>query len=256
MTNLLKQPSMRPRSRSDFAIAIICALTLEADAVEALFDETYDRLGRFYCKQPGDANSYVNGRIRDHNVVLCYMPGMGKGSAASVASSLRVSYTEIQLALVVGICGGAPYPSSDIEIFLGDVIISDAVVEYDFGRQYPGGFQRKTAKDILRRPDRETRTLLAGLKASRARNEFQDQMLQYLHKIQQSEARWKHPGYINDVLFEASYHHKHYRKILLLGAVVLTVIHLIIYAKRHWRIIAIVSGAMRTEFVVVEMVQM
>jgi nucleoside phosphorylase len=39
------------------------------------------------------------------------MPGIGKGSAASVASSLQVSYPDVQLALVVGICGGAPSPS-------------------------------------------------------------------------------------------------------------------------------------------------
>lgn len=126
---------MPPTSRDDFAVAIICALTLEADAVEELFDETYDRLGRKYEKQPGDDNAYINGRIGKHNVVLCYMPGMGKGSAASVASSLKVSYTRIQVALIVGICGGAPYPSSEEEIFLGDVIMSDSVIEYDFGRQ-------------------------------------------------------------------------------------------------------------------------
>jgi hypothetical protein len=33
---------MRPRSRNDFAIVIICALPLKVEAVEALFDETYD----------------------------------------------------------------------------------------------------------------------------------------------------------------------------------------------------------------------
>ena len=201
---------MRPRRRTDFAIAIICALTLEADAVEALFNETYDRLGKVYGKQDGDANAYINGRIGEHNVVLCYMPGMGKGSAAGVASSLRVSYTSIQLALVVGICGGAPYPTSNTQIFLGDVLISDAVVEYDFGRQYPGGFQRKTdVKDILGRPDREIRSLLAGLKARQTRIEFRDRMSQHLCIIQQSEAQWQHPE-SDDVLFEASYRHKHY----------------------------------------------
>ncbi|EDN05636.1 conserved hypothetical protein [Histoplasma mississippiense (nom. inval.)] len=201
---------MRPKSRTDFAIAIICALPLEADAVEALFDESYDRLGKFYGKQLGDANSYINGRIGEHNIVMCYMPGMGKGSAASVASSLRVSYTGVQLALVVGICGGAPRPSCDQKVFLGDVIISDAVVEYDFGRQYPGGFWRKTeVRDILGRPDREIRTLLAGLKARRTCSEFQGQMLQHLRTIQQSDSQWHLPA-SNDILFEASYHHKHY----------------------------------------------
>lgn len=138
---------------------------MEADAVEALFDETYDRLGRFYGKQPGDTNAHVNGRIGQHNVVLCYMPGMGKESAASVASTLRISYTEIQVALVVGISGGAPSPSSTRQIYPGDVVISDSVVVYDFGRQYPRGFRRKTnVKDTLGRPDRAIRTLLAALK--------------------------------------------------------------------------------------------
>ena len=201
---------MRPKSRSDFTIAVICALPLEADAVEALFDEHYDRLGEYYGKQPGDANAYINGRIGNHNVVLCYMPGIGKESAASVASSLQVSYTGIKLALVVGICGGAPSPPDYQEIFLGDVIISDSVIEYDFGRQYPGGFQQKTAvKDILGRPSQEIRSLLNGLRAENARNDFQSQIRGHLHVLQQRGAKWHRP-YIKDILFNASYLHKHY----------------------------------------------
>lgn len=202
---------MRPKSRNDFAIAIICALSLEADAVEALFDETYDRLGKYYGKQQGDANAYINGRIGSHNVVLCYLPEMGKGSAASVASNLQVSYTGIELALVVGICGGAPSLPDYREIFLGDVIISDSVIEYDFGRQYAGGFQRKTGvNDTLGRPEREIRTLLNGLSTENARSEFQNRMQQYLHTLQQAEAKWCHPK-VNDILFKASYLHKHSR---------------------------------------------
>ncbi|KAL2809773.1 putative kinesin light chain [Aspergillus granulosus] len=200
---------MRPKSRNDFAIAIICALPLEAEAVEALFDEHYDRLGKYYGKQPGDANAYINGRIGKHDVVLCYMPGMGKGNAASVASSLQVSYTGIKLALVVGICGGAPPPPKYQEVFLGDVIISDSVIEYDFGRQYPGGFQRKTGlKDTLGRLSREGRTLLNGLRVENARSELQNQAQQYLHTLQQTGTKWHHPR-LNDVLFKASYLHKH-----------------------------------------------
>ncbi|KAJ9296192.1 hypothetical protein DTO271G3_5333 [Paecilomyces variotii] len=197
---------MRPKSRDDFAIAIICALNIEADAVEALFDERYDRLG----KQKGDANAYVNGRIGEHDVVLCYMPGMGKGNAASVASSLLVSYTGIKLALVIGICGGAPSPPDYREIFLGDVIISDSVIEYDFGRQYPSGFRRKTdVKDILGRPNREIRALINSLRGSNGRSELQNRTRQHLHTLQQKETRWNHPG-ISDMLFKASYLHKHH----------------------------------------------
>ncbi|KAL4789005.1 purine and uridine phosphorylase [Aspergillus venezuelensis] len=201
---------MRPKSRNDFAIAIICALPVEADAVETLFDEHYDRLGKYYQKQPSDANAYINGRIGKHDVVLCYMPGMGKRSAASVASSLRFSYRGVKLALVVGICGGAPSPPEYQKIFLGDVIISDSVIEYDFGRQYPGGYQRKTdVKDTLGRPGQEIRALLNGLRAENSRSELHNRTQQYLQVLQQKAARWSHPG-VSDLLFRASYLHKHY----------------------------------------------
>ncbi|KAL4974652.1 purine and uridine phosphorylase [Aspergillus desertorum] len=203
---------MRPPSRTNFAIAIVCALPLEADAIEALFDEVYDRLGKYYDKHQGDVNSYMNGRIGNHNVVLCYMPGMGTRSAASVASNLRVSYTGIELALVVGICGGAPLPPDYREIFLGDVIISDSVIEYDFGRQYPGKFMRKTGvRDTLGRPMPEIRALLNGLRAATAHDELQTQVLQYLHTLQQKGTRWHHPQ-TTDVLFKAAYLHMHHRQ--------------------------------------------
>ncbi|KAG2416698.1 hypothetical protein HFD88_007914 [Aspergillus terreus] len=196
---------MRPESRKDFTIAIICALPLEAEAVEALFDETYDRLGRYYSKYPYDRNAYINGRIGNHNVVLCYMAEIGKASAASVASSLQISYSGVELALVVGICGGAPNPPNRQEIYLGDVIISDSLIEY-----HPGGFQRKSGiKDTLGRPKREIRALLNSLGIENARSELQNQIQRYLHLLQQTGTRWHRPQ-IDDSLFRASYHHKHH----------------------------------------------
>ncbi|KAL4786920.1 hypothetical protein BJX76DRAFT_345944 [Aspergillus varians] len=201
---------MRPSSRDEFTIAIICALTLEAEAVEDLFDETYDRLGECYRKEPNDDNAYVTGRIGNHNVVVCYMPGIGKGSAASVASSLKISYKRIEVALVVGICGGAPYPLSGGEVFLGDVIISDSVVQYDIGRQYPSGFEKKMGvRDTLGRPNRAIRSKLASLQARRSREDLQDKLLQHLQALQKSLSYWHYPT-IDDILFEASYKHKHY----------------------------------------------
>lgn len=202
---------MPPKSRNEFEIAIICALPLEADAVEALFDEIYDNFGRIYGKQSGDANTYTNGKIGEHHVVLCHMPGMGKGSAASIASSLLISYERIRLALVVGVCGGVPFPSDAMEIVLGDVLISDSVVEYDFGKQYPDGFQRKTnVKDTLGRPNREIRSFLNGLKTRKTRKKFQERISEHL-KTLHTEQEWQYPGIIYDVLFEASYRHKHYQ---------------------------------------------
>lgn len=93
---------MRPRDRTEFTVAIICALTLEADAIEALFDEIYDRNGVIYKKQYRDQNTHITGRTGLHHVVLSYMPGIGRGAAASVASgSCSSSLTRMHMCRVV-----------------------------------------------------------------------------------------------------------------------------------------------------------
>ncbi|RAO74243.1 uncharacterized protein BHQ10_010255 [Talaromyces amestolkiae] len=201
---------MFPSSRDEFTIAIICALVEEANAVEAIFDKTYDRFGEIYGKTAGDRNAYLTGRIGKHNVVVCYMPGMGKGSAAMVSSDLRFSYTRIELALVVGICGGVPKIPNGQNIFLGDIIISDSVIEYDLGKQYPDGFRRKSdLKDTLGRPSHALRAMLVGLSGDQTRIEFQSKMAMHAQKLQQVGSKWHRPT-SDDILFEPSYTHKHH----------------------------------------------
>ena len=73
-----------PRDRGHFEIAIICALPLEANCVQAVFDKFW----KDYGKAPGDPNAYTTGLIGKHNVVLAHMPGMGTTSAAAVAVGL------------------------------------------------------------------------------------------------------------------------------------------------------------------------
>ncbi|KAL5333115.1 hypothetical protein BJX70DRAFT_403877 [Aspergillus crustosus] len=203
---------MRPANRDGFTIAIICALTLEADAVEALFDETYDRFSTAYGQDEQDYNAYITGRLGQHHVVLCYLPSMGKRSAAAAAASLRMNYKRIELALVVGICGAVPFASKDTEIVLGDVIISNSVIEYDFGRQKPDGFCRKgNVKEALGRPNPRIRALLAGLEGQATRVELEGKIDEYLQGLQeQPDTGWQHPGADHDVLFESSYRHKHH----------------------------------------------
>ncbi|PCG96752.1 Hypothetical protein PENO1_066850 [Penicillium occitanis (nom. inval.)] len=206
---------MRPQSRNEFEIAIICALTLEYDAVEALFDQTYDTSGiAAYGKQPGDANWYRTGRIGTHNIVLTCLPEMGKRNAASVASNLLVSFPRINLGLLVGICGAVPFPCEHTEVILGDVIVSDKVVEYDFGRQFPDGFRRKrAAQETLGGPNRTIRTFLSGLKTNKMHNQLQDDLWQYQQILQSDQdGKWQYPGTAQDQLFEARYRHKHYHQ--------------------------------------------
>ncbi|KAM6513155.1 hypothetical protein FALCPG4_015620 [Fusarium falciforme] len=121
-----------PTSGGDFEIAIICALTLEADAVEALFDHRWSDDRPCYDKSRGDYNTYSTGSFGPHNIVLIYMPGMGKSNAASAASNCRGTFPNIKLAIVVGVCGIVPSAGSD-EIVLGDVVVSDGIIQYDLG---------------------------------------------------------------------------------------------------------------------------
>ncbi|KAL3430008.1 nucleoside phosphorylase domain-containing protein [Aspergillus tetrazonus] len=185
---------MEPSSRDEFEIAIICALTREADAVEALFDDIYNKFSRRYSKQTGDVNTYINGRLGSHDVVLCYLPENGKRSAAA-AANLRVSYPNIKLALVVGICGGIPFvPPNKTEVIMGDVILSNSVVKYNFGKQYPDEFRRRSdPREILGRASAEIKAFSLALAAGAA----------------QDDTVWKYPGNNNDVLVPASLRHQH-----------------------------------------------
>jgi nucleoside phosphorylase len=203
-----------PSQRKDFEIAIICALRSEADAVEALFDIFWDDDGKIYGKASGDPNAYTIGVIGSHNVVLAYMPGMGKGSAASVTSSFRSSFEGIKLALVVGICGGVPHGTDDEkEILLGDVVISDGLIQHDFGRQLSNNFIRKdTLQESLGRPNTEIRAILAKLKGYRGRMRLKDNTSHYLTHAQQNLGveKTRYPGVNADKLFKPTYRHKHH----------------------------------------------
>ena len=107
------------------------------------------------------------------------MPGMGTTSAAAVAGFLRMSFSNIELALVVGICGGMPYGTDQEEILLGDVIICQVLIQYDFGRQYPEAFKRKnTIQDSLGRPSPEIRAIQAKVEMDHHKQKLQKQYRQ------------------------------------------------------------------------------
>jgi hypothetical protein len=143
-----------PRDRRGFEIALICALRVEADCVQAAFDKFWEDEGKIYGQARGDQNSYTTGIIRKSTISFWRIgQTWGKVGAAGVAVSLRSSFPEIRLALVVGICGGVSFGTDEEEILLGDIIISQALVQYDFGRQYPEAFEEKdTLEDRLGRP--------------------------------------------------------------------------------------------------------
>ncbi|KAF9768108.1 hypothetical protein IL306_014663 [Fusarium sp. DS 682] len=190
----------RPKTRDEFEIAIICALSLEADAVIALFDHHWDEDDKpSFGKAGGDPNSYSTGVLGCHNVVLAHLPGMGKVAAGNIAAFCRMSFPNITLALVVGICGGAPFYDNK-KIFLGDVIISTGVVQYDFGRQFPDRFEMKdTLSDSPGRPNLEIRNLLAKLTTVRQREKLRKETKKYVDLL-----RVTYPGRWQDQIIDTS----------------------------------------------------
>ena len=206
----MTRPS-QPKDRRDFQIAIVCALPLEASAVIHQFDNFWGDTGGMFGQAPGDPNAYTQGVIGLHNVVLAYPPSMGKGSAAGVAASIGSSFLGIELTLVVGICGGVPTRTSGEEIRLGDVIISDGITEYDFGKQYLDKFVRKnTLLDSLGRPNTKIRSLFNKLKEDWSGTRLRLNTSHNLMALQQKSDRYQYPGIEADKLFEPTYRHKHH----------------------------------------------
>jgi nucleoside phosphorylase len=202
-----------PRHRRGFKVAIICALPSEAENVRSVFDRCWEDENIYYSKAGGDQNTYTTGVIGRYNVVLAHMPGMGCVSASAVAQGLRSSFPGIQLALVVGICGVVPaHPKTKEEIVLGDVVISTAVVQYDFGRQYPNGFERKKGvEDSLSRASPEIRSFVSMLQVRQNRQRLTRNLAQLVssERFQAEVPAAKYPGATQDRLFEATYLHQH-----------------------------------------------
>ncbi|KAF5512114.1 hypothetical protein CGCA056_v012004 [Colletotrichum aenigma] len=194
-------------SRHEIKIAIICALTLEADAIHALFDEHWHGTISTQMRSPGDTNSYSFGVICGYPVVLVHMPGMGKSNASSVATNCRNSFPNVKLALVVGVCGAVPFYGDRKEIILGDVIISEGLVPYDFGRRYTDKLIRR---EVLAKPPPEIRGLLNKMKGWMGRPRLKARMLAHLKTLQEIfGAGATYLGTDEDFLFEATYVHKH-----------------------------------------------
>jgi nucleoside phosphorylase len=197
-----------PINRPRIEIAILCALPLEADAVETLFDEQWSG---GYNRSEGDKNTYSFGVIGRHGVALVHMPGMGTCYAAIVAAYCGATFPNISLALVVGICGGVPFTQDGTELLLGDVAISEGLVRYDFGRQYPDGFVRKNSvSESARKPPAEILGYLAKLKGVSARKRLRERTASHLATLrQENKAVATYPGIEKDILFESAYRHKH-----------------------------------------------
>lgn len=151
----------------------------------------------------------------EYNIVLALLPNMGTVAAAGAAASFRSSYTNLQLAFLVGICGGVPSNDDNEEVLLGDVVISDAVL-HGLGKQYPNEFVFKdTVYDNPGRPNKNIRSLIASFKTERGREKLEKKTRIHLKHLQAAavckrhKSNYQYPGAAKDKLFAAMYRHTH-----------------------------------------------
>lgn len=201
----------RPTCRDEFEIAIITALPLEYEALTDVFDGFWNDDGDPYGKAEGDRNTYTTGWVGQHNVVLVICSNMGKVNATSTATSCSMSYTQIKIACVVGVCGVAPQTIDGDEVLLGDVIIGDQIVAYDTGRRYSDGIR---LKDDLSYKTTATshsiRRFMKTMQTGHYRDLVPRQATEQLKLVQDKYPdKYKSPQRSEDRLFLPRYRHKH-----------------------------------------------
>lgn len=128
-------------------------------AAEVMLDRVHDAPPH----QHHDSNCYIFGSIGLHNIVIACLPSghYGTNNAATVASHMSQSFPNIQHRLMVGIGGGAP---GLVDVRLGDIVVSNDVIQYDIGKAMPDNKFERTAYPV--RPPQLLLTAVARLRAS------------------------------------------------------------------------------------------
>jgi nucleoside phosphorylase len=194
----------RQLRREEYTVGWICALPVELAAAQELLDEEHEDLEQ----DEHDNNLYSLGRVGDHNVVIVCLPAglIGNNPAAAVATQMRSTFRSMRFGLVVGIGGGVP--SAEADIRLGDVVVSQphrgygGVIQYDFGKATPSGFQRK---GFLNTPPMILLGAVNKLRANQIRRTTK--LMGHISKL------GRLPGFAReaagpDILFDEEYNHE------------------------------------------------
>lgn len=201
-------------SVEDYHIGWICALPEELAAAKAMLDERHEMI---QGQDHRDHNSYVLGRIQRHNVAIVCMPAGidGTAAAATVARDLTRTMTAIRFGLIVGIGGGIPDLKNEIDIRLGDVVVSQptgtngGVIQYDKGKTMGRSLEEATfeLKGTLNTPPAVLLNALSSLQADHDLNDshipaYLSDMLQRYPKM--VKKGYAFPGVEKDRLYCAT----------------------------------------------------
>jgi nucleoside phosphorylase len=197
-----------PLSHRDYTVACICPMGVELAPVQAMFDETYTSL-----PTKRDHNNYVLGQIGGHNIVVAVLPEIGNNATAIVATQLLNDFPAIRFALLVGIGGGVPDLDNDVDVRLGDIVVSKptktsgGVVQYDMGKETVNGFERTGTLD------KPPAVLRAAVQRLLAQHKMQDSQVPHhlsemWKRFPKMKEEYVHPDGEPDQLFEIAYNHQ------------------------------------------------
>ncbi|CRK40266.1 hypothetical protein BN1723_015695 [Verticillium longisporum] len=193
----------------DYTVAWVCALPLEMAAVKGMLDQIHPNLRE---QAASDHNCYLLGHVQGHNVVVACLPAgiYGPTSAATVAKDLLRTFKSVRFGLMVGIDGGAP--SSDHDILLGDIVVSQpsgttgGVIQYARGKT--GREEHFERTGTLNTPPQVLLTALARLQTEHITGE--NRIPEFISGLIAKYPKMKgftYRGESNDCLFHTEYEH-------------------------------------------------
>ena len=199
--------------KSAYTVGWICALPVEYTAAQEFLDQEHLPLDENETEERDD-NHYTLGSIGKHNVVVAVLPSgeYGTATAASVAKDLVRSFPNVRIGLMVGIGGGAP--SEDVDIRLGDIVVSTAsdghsgVFQYDFGKTVQEREFQYTRS--MNQPPAVLRAAVSGLRSryERKGNGIDVAVKEALSANKRLRKKYGKPDRSSDLLFNSDYLHQ------------------------------------------------
>ncbi|KAI1121221.1 ankyrin repeat-containing domain protein [Nemania abortiva] len=191
-------------AKDAYTFGWIAALAIEKAAALAMLDEEHDV--PLYT-EAADTNNYSFGEIGKHNIIIALLPHRGYGTvnAAIVANNMHRSFPSLREYLLVGIAGGAGC-SEAADVRLGDIVVSDTVVQYDLGKDMPDGCFKTTS--IPLRPSKRLRGAVEALIARHEMGPSQiPELIRHMTKRHPGMEKFSKTESLQDQLFDPMYEH-------------------------------------------------
>lgn len=124
------------KESNNIRIGIITALPKECAAIKLMLENVEER----YFAGKGAGHRFFVGEIKSANgsvhKVALGLCGMGNNKASIRAMAMQNHFPYIESIIMVGIAGGVPSPYNvNKHIRLGDVVVSEGIIQYDFVKE-------------------------------------------------------------------------------------------------------------------------